>query len=68
MGWFKNLFSSSVEKAAENILYHINDEDSKDKNGKVFKEKQEWPLTEYWKNTNVSESLWSITESFIKNI
>jgi len=37
MGWVKNLFSSSVEKAAENILYHITSDKAKNKNGKVFK-------------------------------
>ena len=65
MGWIKNLFSSSVEKAAENILYHITSDEVKKKNGKVFKEKQEWPLTEYWKDKNISERLWSFTESLI---
>lgn len=68
MNWIKNLFSSSVDKAAENILYHIISDEAKNKNGKVFKEKQEWPLTEYWKNTSISERLWSITESLIRNI
>lgn len=68
MGWVKNLFSSTVDKAAENILYHIISDEAKNKNGKVFKEKQEKPLTEYWKDTNVSERLWSVTESLIKNI
>lgn len=68
MGWIKNLFSSTVEKAAENIVYHITSDEAKNKNGKVFKEKQEKSLTEYWKDTGVSERLWSITESLIKNI
>lgn len=65
MGWFKNLFSASVDKAAENILYHIISDEAKNKNGKVFKEKQEKFLIEYWKDKNVSERLWSITESLI---
>ena len=68
MGWVKNLFSAPVDKAAENILYHITSDDTKNKNGKVFKEKQEKPLTEYWKDTSISERLWSVTESLIKNI
>jgi len=67
MGWVKNLFSSSVEKAAENILYHITSDKAKNKNGKVFKEKKEWPLTEYWKDANVSNRLWSFTESLIRD-
>jgi NAD(P)-dependent dehydrogenase (short-subunit alcohol dehydrogenase family) len=63
----KNLFSSTVDKAAENILYHITSDEAKNKNGKVFKEKQEKPLTEYWKDKGVSERLWSVTESLINN-
>ena len=66
MGWFKNLISSSVDKAAENILYHITSDEAENINGKVFKEKKEWPLSEYWEDTNVSERLWSVTESLIK--
>lgn len=68
MGWIKNLFSAPVEKAAENILYHITSDEPEKKNGKVFKEKQDKPLIEYWKDTSISERLWSVTESFIKNM
>ena len=66
VGWIKNVFSAPVEKAAENILYHIGPDIAADKNGKVFKEKQNWPLTEYWKDTSISERLWSATESLVK--
>jgi NAD(P)-dependent dehydrogenase (short-subunit alcohol dehydrogenase family) len=68
VGWVKNLFSSSVDKAAENILYHITSDEPQNKNGKVFKEKQEWPLTEYWKDTSVREYLWSATESLVGSV
>ncbi|MFC1726530.1 SDR family NAD(P)-dependent oxidoreductase [candidate division KSB1 bacterium] len=67
IGWIKNLFSSTVEKAAENILYHLTSDEAKNINGKVFREKKEKPLTEYWKDKSVSERLWSVTESLIKN-
>ena len=67
MGWIKNLFSSSVDKAAANILYHITSDETNAKNGKVFKEKQEKPLIEYWKDTSIGERLWSVTESYIKD-
>jgi len=67
IGWFKNLFSASVDKAKENILYHITSDDAKSKNGKVFKEKQEYPLTQYWRDTSIRERLWSVTESLIKS-
>lgn len=62
-GFFKNLFSASVEKAVDNILYHINSENAEDKNGKVFKEKQEKPLIEYWQDTHISKQVWNIAES-----
>ena len=68
MNWAKNLFSAPVDKAVENILYHITSYEIKNKNGKVFKEKQEKPLTEYWKDRSISERLWSVTESLIQNI
>jgi NAD(P)-dependent dehydrogenase (short-subunit alcohol dehydrogenase family) len=66
-GFFKNIFSASVEKAAENILYHINTDKPGEKNGKVFKEKEEKPLTEYWKDTSISRKVWDIAESLIKD-
>jgi NAD(P)-dependent dehydrogenase (short-subunit alcohol dehydrogenase family) len=68
MAWVKNLFSASVDKAAENILYHITSDDAKSKHGKVFKVKEEKPRTEYWKDRSISERLWSDTESLVGNI
>jgi NAD(P)-dependent dehydrogenase (short-subunit alcohol dehydrogenase family) len=67
VGWFKNLLSAPVNEAAENILYHITSGEVKNKNGKVFRGKQEWPLSEYWEDTNISQHLWSVTESLLKN-
>jgi len=66
MGWVKNLFSAPVDKAAENILYHVTSDEAKDKNGKVFREKQEKPIIEYWKDTGIRERVWSVTESLIE--
>ena len=57
MGWVKNLISAPVDKAAENILYVVTLHEAENINGKVFKEKQEYPLTSYWKETNVSVQL-----------
>jgi NAD(P)-dependent dehydrogenase (short-subunit alcohol dehydrogenase family) len=68
MGWVKNLFSAPVDKAAENILYHITSNEAESKNGKVFEKKREAPLTKYWKDTSISERLWSVTESLIKDL
>jgi len=67
MAWVKNLFSAPVDKAAENMLYHITSDEPQKKNGKVFKEKQEYPLSDYWMDTAISGRLWSETESLIKD-
>ena len=67
-GFFKNLFSAPVEKATENILYHITSEDTEVKNGKVFKEKQEKPLNEYWQDTLISRQIWNIAESLYSKV
>ena len=67
VGWGKNLFSAPVDHAAENILFVATLDDAKGKSGKVFKEKQEYPLTSYWKDTTISERLWSVTEKIIEN-
>jgi NAD(P)-dependent dehydrogenase (short-subunit alcohol dehydrogenase family) len=68
VGWFKNLFSAPVDSAAENIMFVVTSEEAKKKTGLVFKEKQEYPLTSYWKDTSVSERLWSLTETLFENI
>jgi NAD(P)-dependent dehydrogenase (short-subunit alcohol dehydrogenase family) len=65
-GWVKNLMSAPADKAAGNMLHHITADEVKEKNGKVFREKQEYPLTAYWKDTDVSERLWSATESLLE--
>jgi hypothetical protein len=67
MGWFKNLFSASVDKAADNILYHITSdkEQARQKNGKVFKEEKEHPLIEHWRNTDIAKQLWAKTGSLL---
>ena len=65
-GWMKNLFSAPVDTAAENILFVATSDELKGKTGKVYKERQEYPLTPYWKDTDISERLWSITNSLTK--
>jgi hypothetical protein len=67
-GWVKNLFSASVETAAENILFVVSLDEVERGTGKVFEKRQEKPLTSYWQDTDVSEHLWSITETMIENI
>lgn len=65
MNWLKNLFSAPVDKAVDNLFYHLSSDDLKGRNGKVYKEKQEQSLTEYWNDRRISENLWSITEKEI---
>lgn len=64
-GWFKNLFSAPVDRAADNILYVITKDPVKNKNAKAFKKRQEWPLSAYWQDTATRERLLSITTSLI---
>jgi NAD(P)-dependent dehydrogenase (short-subunit alcohol dehydrogenase family) len=66
VGWVKNLFSAPVESAAENTLF-VATLGAENVNGKVFKEKEEYPLIAYWKDEGVSERLWSITETLLNN-
>ena len=66
-GWVKNLFSASVDTAAENILFVVSLGEAERGTGKVFQERQEKPLTPYWQDTDVSQRLWSITETLIEN-
>ena len=68
VGWFKNLFSASVDSAAGNIMFVVTSDETKNKTGKVFKEKEEYPLTSYWQDTSVGERLWSLTETLIEDI
>jgi len=63
-GWLKNLVSAPVEKAAENLLFHL-DAKRESRNGKVFRERQEYPLPAYWQDEGVSGQLWSMTESML---
>lgn len=67
IGWVKNLFSMSVTRAAENILYLMTTDIIKQKNGKAFKEKHEFPLSAYWQDPITGQRLWSLTESLISN-
>jgi NAD(P)-dependent dehydrogenase (short-subunit alcohol dehydrogenase family) len=67
LGWIKNLFVAPVDSAAENILHVVTLVEEEKESGRVFEKRQEKPLTSYWKDTNVRERLWSITESLIKD-
>lgn len=65
VGWFKNIFSVPVAAAAERMMRVFTADIPK--NGKVFKEGEEYPLMEYWKDREVAAKLWSVTESLLKD-
>jgi NAD(P)-dependent dehydrogenase (short-subunit alcohol dehydrogenase family) len=65
-GWVKNLFSAPVERAADNLLFHIDPDEADAKHGRVFKERKNHPLSDYWKNPDIGEKLWSVTEEMLK--
>lgn len=66
MGWFKNLISAPVEKAADNILFHMVPAEAEAKHGRVFKEKENYPLPAYWSDPENGARLWSITEELLQ--
>jgi NAD(P)-dependent dehydrogenase (short-subunit alcohol dehydrogenase family) len=66
ISWFKNLISAPVEKAAENILFHLRPEEAEAKHGRVFKEREDHPLSAYWTDPDNGARLWSITEEMLK--
>lgn len=62
--WVKNLVSAPVAEAAGIVLYHLEAErDSR--NGKAFRKRQEYPLPAYWRDEQLGEVLWSMTESML---
>jgi NAD(P)-dependent dehydrogenase (short-subunit alcohol dehydrogenase family) len=62
--FIKSLMSADVGEAAEKIMYVITADMAK--NGKIFKEREEWPIPEYWKDKDISGRLWVITEDLLK--
>lgn len=65
-GRIKNLFSATVDEAAENILYVARSDEARTGTGTVFKKRQQVPLTSYWKDAKVRDQLWSATEAMIE--
>jgi len=65
-GWIKNLFSATVDDAADNILYVAGSDEARAETGNVFKKRQQVPLTSYWKDAEVRDRLWSDTEAMIE--
>ena len=66
VGSLKNLFSASVDTAADNIFY-VATSDAAQKTGTVFKKRQEFPLATYWKDEEVRKQLWSATETMLQS-
>ena len=68
VGWIKNLFSGTVGKAAENIVFLASSDEVQSKSGKIYVKKQEKPVIPYWNDSSISEHLWSVTESLVDSI
>jgi NAD(P)-dependent dehydrogenase (short-subunit alcohol dehydrogenase family) len=66
VGWVKNLFSSTVDAAAENILYVAQSAAARTGTGKVFTKRQEEPVPSYWRDPDVRSRLWTLTQSMIE--
>jgi NAD(P)-dependent dehydrogenase (short-subunit alcohol dehydrogenase family) len=67
LGWVKNLFVASVDSAAENILFVIEQVEEQKKSARLFEEREEKQFTPYWQNMEVSERLWSTTEVLLED-
>jgi retinol dehydrogenase-13 len=65
IGWFKNLFSATVNEAAEDILHVAQSEDIRQKTGQVFEKGQLVPLRPYWQDADIRQRLWTVTEAMI---
>ncbi|MHA1984466.1 MAG: SDR family NAD(P)-dependent oxidoreductase [Candidatus Hodarchaeales archaeon] len=66
IGWIKNLFSKSVEKVADNVIYLASSEETKGKKEIIFMGKKETPLIDYWKDEDLRKNLWNATEVILK--
>lgn len=64
-GWVKNLFSASVDDAADNIVFVADSTAGRSETGKVFKKRREVPLAPYWLDAEVRTRLWTATETLL---
>jgi hypothetical protein len=53
------------QRAAEDVLAHIDPARARMEDGRVFEGRIERPLSEYWQDREVASRLWSVTESMI---
>ena len=67
-GWVKNLFSATVDEAADNILYVAESDEALRETGKVFKKRRAVPLAPYWQDVQTRQRLWAATETMIEAV
>jgi NAD(P)-dependent dehydrogenase (short-subunit alcohol dehydrogenase family) len=65
-GWIKNLFSASVDDAADNVVRVASCEEARNETGLVFKKREVYPPVPYWQDGDVRARLWSATESMLQ--
>lgn len=63
--WLKNLFSASVDTAADDIVYVARSDAARAATGKVFEKREEVPPAPYWRDAAVRSRLWAMTEAMI---
>jgi retinol dehydrogenase-13 len=65
IGWLKNLFSATVNEAAEDILYVAQSEEISQRTGQVFEKGKMVPLPSYWRDADTRRRLWADTEAML---
>jgi len=48
------------------MMFQVNPDEAEAKNGKVFKERADHPLSDYWKDPETAARLGSITEGLLQ--
>lgn len=64
-GAVKNLFSASVDTAADNIVHVAQSDHALNETGHVFKKRRAVPLAPYWQDQQVREQLWALTQDML---
>lgn len=61
------MIAVSADKAAGEIVSHTLSKEVKANSGKIFAGKEEKPPIAYWRDPDVRDRLWSVTEALIES-
>ena len=67
-GWIKNLFSASVDDAADNIMHVAQSDQAREQTGRVFEKEQLVSTASYWQDPDVRQRLWDTTQRMINKV